>query len=51
MHHHGDLHQAIITIGVVVVGVKVGQWASTQIAKWSPGVGAAMGAVFNLGTH
>jgi hypothetical protein len=51
VHHHGDVHQALITIAVVVVGVKFGQWAATQIAKVSPGFGAAIGGAFNLGVH
>jgi len=50
-HHHGDIHQALIILGVVIVGVKAGQWASTQVAKYFPAVGAALGGAFNLGTH
>lgn len=51
MHHHGDLHQALITIAVVIVGVKFLQWGATQVAKVSPAVGAAIGGAVNLGTH
>lgn len=51
MHHHGDLHQALITLGVVIVGVKFLQWGATQLAKVSPAAGAALGGVANLGTH
>lgn len=51
MHHHGDLHQAIVTLATVIVGIKFLQWASGQLAKVSPGLGAALGGATNLGTH
>lgn len=51
MHHHGDVHQAIITIATVIVGIKFLQWASGQVAKVSPAFGAALGGAVNLGTH
>lgn len=50
MHHHGDIHQAIITIGTVIVGIKFLQWLATQIARVSPAAGAAVGGAVNLGT-
>jgi hypothetical protein len=51
MHHHGDLHQAIITVGTVIVGIKFLQWVATQVAKVSPSLGASIGGAVNLGTH
>lgn len=51
MHHHGDLHQGIITVATVIVGVKFLQWTAGQVAKVSPGLGSALGGAFNLGVH
>ena len=51
MHHHGDLHQGLITLAFVIVGVKFLQWGATQLAKVSPAAGAALGGAVNLGTH
>jgi hypothetical protein len=53
-HVHGDIIWALMTVAVVVVGVKGGQTLAAYLGRQQGAVGSfgrALGGAMNLGVH